>query len=98
MAYREITDPDGRAWRVWNTEPHQFTGRHVIAAEYASGWLTFETDDEKRRVAPAPTGWDALDNTALLRLLVDAKVIGPRVKRLAEAAGRDVEHGDGRSG
>lgn len=81
MAYREITDPVGRSWRVWDTDPHQFAGRSVIAAEYASGWLTFETGDEKRRLAPTPAQWDTLDTTGLLRLLEDAEVVRARAPR-----------------
>ena len=98
MAYREITDQDGRTWRMWDTDPHQFAGRQVIAQEYASGWLTFECADEKRRVAPAPARWEEMDSADLLRLLAGAEVIGPRAKRLAEAALREAEHGGGPTG
>jgi hypothetical protein len=28
-----------------------------VASEYSSGWLCFESDGEKRRLAPIPPGW-----------------------------------------
>jgi hypothetical protein len=95
MAYREITDPGGRVWRVWDTNPHQFAGRQVIAADYASGWLTFECEQEKRRLAPAPAEWEALDAASLLRLLSDAEVIRERKQRLSGAGVPGAEHGIG---
>ena len=78
MAYRELTGPDGRVWRVWNTDPHALTGRHVIAAEYVSGWLTFETEGEKRRLAPIPPNWESLDRPDLLHLLEAGEVVQGR--------------------
>ena len=30
-----------------------------VAAVYANGWLCFESDEEKRRLAPVPKGWEA---------------------------------------
>lgn len=29
-----------------------------VASEYSSGWLCFESEGEKRRLAPVPPGWD----------------------------------------
>jgi hypothetical protein len=81
MAFREITDQDGRTWSVWDTNPHEFGGRSIIAADYVSGWLTFECADEKRRLAPTPAGWEALDAPALLRLLEKAEPVGRRAPR-----------------
>jgi hypothetical protein len=78
MAYREITDPSGRTWRVWDTNPHEFAGHAIIAAEYVSGWLTFECIEEKRRLAPTPADWEALDDAALLRLLETAEAVRAR--------------------
>ena len=30
----------------------------VVASEYSNGWLCFESDGEKRRLAPVPPDWD----------------------------------------
>lgn len=29
-----------------------------VASEFSSGWLCFESEGEKRRLAPVPPGWD----------------------------------------
>jgi hypothetical protein len=29
-----------------------------VASEYSQGWLCFESEGEKRRLAPVPDGWD----------------------------------------
>jgi hypothetical protein len=29
-----------------------------VASEYSQGWLCFESEGEKRRLAPVPEGWD----------------------------------------
>jgi len=43
--------------------------RVALPGDMNSGWLAFEsTDGERRRVAPIPQGWDALEDAALLRL------------------------------
>ena len=68
MAYREITDGDGRLWRVWDTYP-QSGGRGVVFEGLAEGWLTFETDGQKRRLVPVPARWHELDTSSLLPLL-----------------------------
>ena len=72
MAYLEITDPRGRVWRVWDThpQPHRAGG---VAEAYASGWLTFESDSEKRRLMPVPPRWYERDAAGLLQLLEDAQ-------------------------
>ncbi len=80
MAFREITDADGRRWQVWDTYP-QSGGRGVVIDEYAGGWLTFESENEKRRLAPVPVRWEALDTADLLPLL-------HRSERVARASTR----------
>lgn len=39
--------------------------RSPIAAEFVNGWLCFETGGEKRRLAPAPEGWDRADDETI---------------------------------
>jgi len=38
----------------------------------AHGWLAFDSDSEKRRLAPIPVGWDALPDGVLARLCREA--------------------------
>lgn len=77
MAYREITDESGQQWRVWDTYPGRFGGQSIIASGYADGWLTFESEAGKRRLAPVPEGWETREEDALLRLLEAADRVAP---------------------
>ena len=54
-----------------------------IQTELSHGWLAFESKHDRRRLAPIPTGWEALDESALERLCEQAKSIG-RPRRLLE--------------
>jgi len=91
MAYFEITDPQGRVWRVWDThpQPHRAGG---VAEGYASGWLTFESDSEKRRLMPVPPQWDRRDAAGLLELLGDAHRV-ERGRAVSAAAGPSTPSG-----
>jgi hypothetical protein len=35
-----------------------FRRSQAVASEYSQGWLCFETEGEKRRLAPVPPGWE----------------------------------------
>jgi hypothetical protein len=52
-----------------------------VSAEYACGWLTFQSEREKRRLAPVPEGWESLDERALESLCEAATPAG-RPRRL----------------
>jgi hypothetical protein len=47
-----------------------------VSAEYASGWLTFQSGSEKRRLAPVPEGWESLDGAGLEQLCQAATPAG----------------------
>lgn len=59
MGYTEFTDRAGRSWGVWHTVP---AGKLLttLAPEWKDGWLTFESEGEKRRLAPVPGEWESL--------------------------------------
>ncbi len=66
MANREFTDDAGVHWTVWSTIP---SGGHVLNAEFAEGWLTFESSAmTRRRLAPIPLGWENLGAAELSAL------------------------------
>ena len=52
--------------------------RAPVAAEFAYGWLCFETTGEKRRLAPVPEGWDRADDETIEQWCCVAK---PAVRR-----------------
>jgi hypothetical protein len=54
-----------------------------IKSALSHGWLAFESKHDRRRLAPIPTGWDALDASALEQLCKQATSIG-RPRRLLD--------------
>lgn len=54
MAIREFVDSNGVTWRVWRTMPRS---RSVYSEQLREGWLTFESVQQRRRLAPVPAGW-----------------------------------------
>jgi hypothetical protein len=55
MSSRQFTDSKGTKWRVWCTVPSPAS---LLSADYARGWLTFDSDAMRRRLAPIPRGWE----------------------------------------
>ena len=51
--------------------------RITLSAGYGRGWLTFESLDDKRHLAPAPDGWEKATSTEL-------RVLSERAKRIAK--------------
>src|SRR5687767_2312859 len=58
VGYREFVDDLGAMWRVWDTHPVAASTLRTVSPTYAGGWLTFESESERRRLAPIPTGWE----------------------------------------
>lgn len=55
------------------TTPDPRRARDPFAPESHSGWLVFESPEERRRLSPIPAGWDRLNDRELERLLRDAR-------------------------
>jgi hypothetical protein len=54
-----------------------------IKSDLSHGWLAFESKHDRRRLAPIPLGWEALDALALEQLCEQAASIG-RPRRLLD--------------
>jgi hypothetical protein len=52
--------------------------RALVAAEFAYGWLCFETAGEKRRLAPVPEGWERADDETIEQWCCVAKPVTRR--------------------
>jgi hypothetical protein len=52
--------------------------RNPVAAEFAAGWLCFETQGEKRRLAPVPESWDRAEDETLEQWCSAAKPVARR--------------------
>lgn len=58
---------------------HHEEPRVQLDGPFRHGWLTFESANERRRLAPIPPGWDDGSDEALLRLCERATPVeGPR--------------------
>jgi hypothetical protein len=53
--------------------------RRTVTPGLESGWLTFESAAEKRRLAPIPAGWEDLDDAGLEQLCQRARPV-PKIK------------------
>ena len=47
--------------------------RIAFPLELREGWLAFQTQGERRRVAPIPDGWESLPDEELARLVLEAQ-------------------------
>lgn len=77
MAARSFDGRDGRRWLVWRVVPGQhsttaLTAKSQLPGGLQGGWLCFETEDEKRRLAPVPDEWEALEDERLRELCGEA--------------------------
>lgn len=55
MSQREFIDSKGTHWLVWSTTP---ISGSVLASDMQKGWLTFESETERRRLVPVPRDWE----------------------------------------
>jgi hypothetical protein len=64
---REYTDTAGVRWKVWMVQPGSITGRmgEMVGGVIREPWLCFESRDEKWRLAPVPSSWQARSDTDL---------------------------------
>jgi hypothetical protein len=63
---------------------HRNEPRMPVGVKWVDGWLAFEADDEKRRLAPIPPDWVELDDAGLEALCKAATAIRHRRRRLIE--------------
>ncbi|MDQ3675085.1 MAG: hypothetical protein M3365_12035 [Gemmatimonadota bacterium] len=56
--------------------------RILLSQGFGSGWLTFESQAEKRRLNPIPSRWEAMNETELRTLCERAK----RVERVDDSS------------
>jgi hypothetical protein len=100
VALRTFTDSSGITWTVWDTVR---TSDNPVRETLAGGWLTFESPNEKRRLAPVPFYWAKAPDGELEQLLARAKpVTAPRgasaVRRRDDASGGGGSGGGGGEG
>lgn len=69
------TTPEGLADRRQTPDRRKgpFRRNVVVATEFSNGWLCFESEGEKRRLAPVPEGWEQAGPDRLSTWLQAAK-------------------------
>ena len=88
MGLRQFTDRAGIEWTVWNvtaTKLHPITRTEDYLRGFEEGWLCFESEQGKRRLADYPSHWEELDDDALVRLLHRASL--SLIQRADETSG-----------
>jgi hypothetical protein len=76
---REVRDARGVTWAVFAVHPSAQSGRAALRERLREGWLSFDSGDETRRIAPIPDGWRALADADLVALCEQAE---PAPRRL----------------
>jgi hypothetical protein len=82
---REFRDAAGVQWSVFLAIPHSAPSERekILPEAYRLGWLVFECDVERRRLAPVPTSWETMTDDELDLLRIRADVVPTRASRRA---------------
>ena len=84
MPVRDIVDESGTRWKVWSVPAssiHPKTVAEDFLGDFSEGWLCFECENQRRRLARYPQDWDRLPDKDLVRLLKSAQIVQPRGRR-----------------
>ena len=84
MPLREFEDSRATRWLVWDVTPekmHKVTSVEDYLGDYQEGWLSFESEGERRRLPRVPRNWEQLPDEELEWLLDAAQVIGHRAPK-----------------
>lgn len=90
MAVRDFVDLKGVKWRVWPVTPYSIKPKTAVEdylGDYGDGWLVFESNTERRRLASYPENWDTVSDNGLLQLLKTAAVVAPGRRTPSERKG-----------
>lgn len=76
MAARTFTDSAGLTWSVF--EVHRASqSAGAVSPGLEHGWLAFASGDNRRRLAPFPSSWEASTDAELETLCATARRVGP---------------------
>jgi hypothetical protein len=79
LAYRVFASPDGVIWRAWDVPGSPDIAAGTMEQTLRDGWLCFESDQEKRRLAPVPDRWSERSEEQLwlyCRIAEPARTVG----------------------
>lgn len=76
MAARTFTDSAGLTWSVF--EVHRASqSAGAVSPGLEHGWLAFSSGDNRRRLAPFPSGWESSTDSELETLCESARRVEP---------------------
>ena len=81
-----VDAPERRTGQERRTEKFS---RSPVAAEFASGWLCFQSGGERRRLAPVPEEWDRADDETIEQWCCVAKPVMRRPSDLIPGTGTE---------
>jgi hypothetical protein len=88
MTMRNCTDRFGDEWEVFEVFPaHSGRDLNHLPPAFRSGWLCFQSESERRRLAPIPPGWDRWEEGKLLAALEQTLGVPRRTPRPLGAVG-----------
>jgi len=93
MAGRDFVDEKGLKWRVWpvlRSSIHPKTAAEDYLGDYGEGWLCFESQQERRRLARYPDDWDAMTEADLCKLLSKAALVPVRNRQTPPKSGDSI--------
>ncbi|MEO8336992.1 MAG: hypothetical protein ABI664_18555 [bacterium] len=76
-----FTDQSGTSWDVFEVYPTEERTVSRVPAAFRSGWLCFQSDLERRRLAPIPFDWRNWDVETLTAALLATHGIPRRTPR-----------------
>jgi hypothetical protein len=81
-AHRVFVDGNQVRWTTFAVHPSKPVGdRPRLPGPFQTGWLSFDSGAETRRLTPIPNGWNELSDEELSRLCEQAKVASRRGKK-----------------
>ena len=93
MAVRDFVDEKGQKWRVWpvlRSSIHPKTAAEDYLGDYGEGWLCFESQQERRRLARYPDDWDRMTEADLCSLLSKAALVPVRNRQTPPKSGDSI--------
>jgi hypothetical protein len=91
VTHRLFDDARGVTWDVWAVYPEGRPSQlSALPATFQTGWLVFESINEKRRLSPIPGNWQSLPPGELERLCERAETASRRARGTPGGRGEDV--------
>jgi hypothetical protein len=78
-AHRVFVDATGVKWDAFAVHPSsEISNRARLPDPYQSGWLSFDSGTERRRLSPVPDDWRSMSDEALRELCLRAESVPRR--------------------